>query len=390
MVGGIFTLFQHYVKFKRKDHSQVGFYEVCPDFDWATGEFRRGPAATCPLCADFSDQDLPRDLQMFGGFRYYFDAFDITGAMAGNTEGVYGVVWSNKYGKNDLSNIADILGHDVDDDENGYSFHWLHDENASDAKDRTRFHQGRRIPVVYDESKGVYVLSGGGKRFIGEPTDFATVVQVKSGEEITADLKRLGLYAKLSEVVEVQSVAREPVGPAVRVEEDANARGGWGDTPPAPTPVRPVAAASGGWGDTPVETPPSAPVSDGWGETPATAAPAAPVDDGWGSPPPAAAPVDDGWGTSPAKAPVTPAAPAVAADDGWGSPPPAAAPVDDGWETPKSSPAVSVKPTGDNGASFDNSFFPTDESADDGWGSPPSAPKSKGAPPAAENDPDAW
>jgi hypothetical protein len=398
MVGGMFTIFQHYVKFARKDKSKSGFYEVCPDFDWETGQFRKGPSATCPLCADFSNQDLPRHLQMFGSFRYYFDAFDISSAMAGNVEGIYGVVFSNKYGKNDLANIADILGHDVDDDQQGISVHWLQDDNANDAKDRTRFMQGRKMPVAFDESRGVWVLTGPNKQYIGEPTDFAEIVQVRSREEIVHDLERLGLYQQLSEVMDVQ-YQREPVGSAGRVEDAPGATNdSWGQ--PAQAPEAPPAQA-------PVETPPA---DAGWGTSapaaaPQAAAPAAPpAGDGWGASapaapaaPPAQAPAqapaappagDDGWGTSapaaPAPTTVAPAAP-PAADAGWGASAPAApaAPAGDGWgasapAAPAAPPAQAAPPAAPPAQA------PAQAPAgDDGWGTPPATPPAAGGAPAA-------
>ena len=232
IVGGVFTIFQHFIRFKRKDGSKGGFYEVCPDFNMETGEFRKGPDAHCPLCADFQDADLPQELRLLGSFRYYMDAFDITAAKNGQKEGVFGVIFANKYGKNDLAMIGDILGSDIDDPKHGTTIIWNVNEKATDPKDRVRFYQGKPLPILYDEDKDLYLLKGGGLRFTGAPTPFDEVVDVRSPEEIRADLKRLGLYARLEEVLEVVA-SRGHAGPdsggGGTAEDDDSASSGWGD-----------------------------------------------------------------------------------------------------------------------------------------------------------------
>lgn len=292
LVGGAFTLFQHYVRFKRKDGSKGGFYEVCPDFDWETGNFRKGPDARCPLCMDFSDQELPQELRLLGSFRYYMDAFDVSAAKAGNREGVFGVVFTNKYGRNDLATIADITGADLFDEKNGHTVFWHQNDQAKDPKDRVRFYQGTKLPVLWDDEKELYILRGGGKKFIGEPTDFEEIVEVKDPEEIRADLKRLGLYQRLEEVLEINASRNEPASRRGRAEDDeeGEAKAGWGDgdgeeeeeeekpkrrkkpsdkkKPPKTPPKKKVEEEEdGGWGDEDggeeTEEPPE---SGGWGE----------------------------------------------------------------------------------------------------------------------------
>ena len=229
LVGGAFTIFQHYVRFKRKDGSKGGFYEVCPDFDWETGEFRKGPDARCPLCADFSDQELPQELRLLGSFRYYMDAFDISAAKAGNREGVFGVIFTNKYGRNDLATIADITGSDLFDLKRGHTVFWNQNDQAKDPKERTRFYQGTKLPVVWDDDKELFIMKGGGKKFIGEPTDFEEIVDVKDPEEIRSDLKRLGLYQRLEEVLEINASRNEPSSRRGRAEDDEEEEStGWG------------------------------------------------------------------------------------------------------------------------------------------------------------------
>jgi len=205
IAGGFFVIFQHYVKFRNRKNAISGYYELCPNWNWETGEFRQGPDATCPICADFNDRDLPEHLRMFGSFRYYFDAFDVTMAKGNGGETIFGVAFVNKYGKNDLASLADILGNEVDDEENGISVHWFLDENAKDAKDRMRFHQGQKIPIRYDEDRGLYLMKGGKKKiFKGEPTDFAEIITPKSGDEIKNDLQRNGCYRELESYLESQ------------------------------------------------------------------------------------------------------------------------------------------------------------------------------------------
>jgi hypothetical protein len=228
LVGGAFTIFQHYVRFKRKDGSKGGFYEVCPDFNWETGEFRKGPEARCPLCADFSDQELPQELRLLGSFRYYMDAFDVSAAKSGNKEGIFGVIFTNKYGRNDLATIADITGADLDDLKKGHTVFWNQNDQAKDPKERTRFYQGTKLPVQWDDEKELFLLKGGGLKFIGEPTDFEEIIEVKDPEEIRSDLKRLGLYQRLEEVLEISASRNEPVTDRGHAEDDESAGSGWG------------------------------------------------------------------------------------------------------------------------------------------------------------------
>lgn len=286
MVGGLFTIFQHYVKGRREDGSTYGFYLCCPDFDWSTGEFRRGPDACCPICEDFSSRDLPEDLQFFGSYRYYTDAFDISAAKAGNVEDVFGVLWTNKYGMGDLADIGDIVGHDVDDESNGCTVFWRYEPKAKDPKDRTKFYQGKKMPVYYDEDEGVYVLKGGGKVFKGEPTNFAEIVEVKSAAEIRADLTSNGAYERLEEYLEVNAPTRPDNAPSHRssVEDDEDSDDSWGDgdeeeTPPkkkakknkAPAKKKPKkkdpepeSEEDEAWDDEP-DSPASEDAADGWG-----------------------------------------------------------------------------------------------------------------------------
>lgn len=70
IVGGVYTLNQHYVKFQKKGGGMTGYYELCLNFDPNEGTFKTGEDACCPICRDFTDQDLPEDLRMYGTFRY--------------------------------------------------------------------------------------------------------------------------------------------------------------------------------------------------------------------------------------------------------------------------------------------------------------------------------
>jgi len=354
LVGGIFTIFQHYVRFKRKDGSKSGFYEVCPDFDWDTGQFRKGPDASCPLCADFQDDSLPQELRLLGSFRYYIEAFDITAAKEGRKD-VFGVLFTNKYGKNDLAMIGDIMGCELDDPQKGTSVLWHYDEKAQDPKDRVRFYQGNKMPVKFDEEKGIWMMKGGGNIFKGEPTPFDEIVEVKDPDTIRADLKRLGLYARLEEVIEVVASRDEP----------GNDRSGsWGDSESAKQSRRPTGsgrpakakaappppAEDEAWGDddSPSEPLESAPSDEGWGETSVAAS----TDDAWGD--------DSGNGKS------------ASTDDAWGDETAASADSGDSSES---------------GPEFDDTLF-----SDDGWGDSPSEKTSSTVTTKAveEDDPSGW
>lgn len=270
IVGGVFTLNQHYVRFEKKTGGFTGYYEVCPDFDPITGEFRTGSDAVCPICRDFSDPDLPDEIRMFGSFRYYFDAFDLSAIKAGSASGIFGVVWANKYGKNDIMKISDTLdGYSVDDLERGCSVFYYFDGKAKDAKVRQSFTRGEPLVVKYSPKKNLYGLQYNGSVFTGEPTPFDEIVEVKTADKIVADLKRVKLYDKLEQYL-------ASTGTSVSVPNPGAAA-----PPPNPTPAPAPAQASAGWDDfggseAPVETPPAAapaPV-----QAPVAAAPAATAD----------------------------------------------------------------------------------------------------------------
>jgi len=382
IVGGLFTIFQHFVRFKRKDGSKGGFYEVCPDFDWETGEFRKGPDAVCPLCADFQADDLPQDLRLLGSFRYYMDVFDVSAAKEGRKDGLFGVVFTNKYGKNDLATIGDILGAEVDDLKNGCTVHWHYNDKAQDPKDRVRFYQGNKLPVGFDEDKGVFVLKGGGMRFEGNPTPFDEIVEVKSADDIRADLKRLGLYKKLDEVLEVVASREENTGGRGNASRDASS-GGWGDNEQSEEPRRQRQQRSSGnkggskqesfssdsgWGDdsSGSEELETAPADEGWGDD--SQASSSSSNEGWGEESSSSS-SDEGWGED------SSSGGNGASDEGWGEESKASS-SDDSWgEAPSGG--------GDSAPTHDDSFFGSDE----GWGddsSSGSSSKSSG------DDPDGW
>jgi hypothetical protein len=385
IVGGTFTIFQHFVRFKSKQGSMSGFYELCPDFDWETGEFRQGPDRCCPLCRDFSSSDLPNDLRMYGSYRYYFDAFDITAAKAGNVENAFGVVFVNKYGRNDLAAIADMLGTDVDDEARGHTIFWHYNEDASDPKDRTRFYQGKRLPVKYDEDKDVYVLAGGGKRFVGEPTDFAEIIgpAVKTGDRIQDDLKRLGCYTRLEDALEIEAEEHNHAGvrptASVKVEDDPDVGDDWGEDEEVEEPPKKKKPAK----KKPAKKKPAKK------KKPAPEPEEEEADDGWGEE------EDDDWGEEPAeepkpkkkkaankkkKAAPEPEPEEEEADEGWGEE------EDDDWgEEPEEEPepekkskkkAAKKKPAKKKKPAPE----PEEEEDDDGWGDDD----------WGEDDPDDW
>jgi hypothetical protein len=201
LVGGVYTLNQHYVKFQKKGGGMTGYYELCLNFDPNEGTFKTGEDACCPICRDFTDQDLPEDLRMYGTFRYYADAFDIDKIKAGTQEGCFGVIWSNKYGKNDWVKISGTLGGDVflDDLDNGSTIFWYFDDNAKDNKDKMSFMKGEPLKVLYNEKLGQYGIKTPKGIFTGVPTDFASIITMKSAQEVERDLHRLNLYQKLEE-----------------------------------------------------------------------------------------------------------------------------------------------------------------------------------------------
>jgi len=364
LVGGIFTIFQHFVRFKRKDGSKSGFYEVCPDFDWEAGEFRKGPDAVCPLCADFQADDLPQELRLLGSFRYYMDAFDITAAKEGRKD-VFGVVFTNKYGKNDLAMIGDILGCEIDDPEKGTSVLWHFDEKAQDPKDRVRFYQGNKMPVRYNEEKGLWMMKGGGKVYTGQPTPFDEIVEVKDPATIRADLKRLGLYARLEEVIEVVASRDEPT-------KDRPAASNWGDdTPEEEAPAKSQKAKGAPRGKKASKAAP--PEDEAWGadDSSDTSLESAPSDDAWGDDTSSASSGDE-WGNE--------SSDNASSDDAWGDDSgngKSAKASDDEWG------ADGDKSEGD-GPAYDDSLF-----SEDGWGDSPSEKKSSSKT-EAEDDPSGW
>jgi len=260
IVGGVYTLNQHFVRFEKKTGGFTGYYEVCPDFDPIVGEFRTGTDAVCPICRDFGDPDLPDEIRMFGSFRYYFDCFDLSAIKAGATSGVFGVVWANKYGKNDIAQISDTLdGYSVDDLVRGCSIFWYQNSKAKDAKERMSFTRGEPLEVKYSPKKNLYGLQYNGRVYTGEPTPFDEIVEVKTADKIVTDLKRVKLYDKLESFLASTNKslsvpttssrrAAPPQSPQVEMPTTA-----------APTPRTP----SDDWGDfgdassDPVETPPA-------------------------------------------------------------------------------------------------------------------------------------
>ena len=203
LVGGVFTLFQHYIKFKTRTGKATGYYVLCTNFNPMTGDFKPSDESDCPVCRDFSDQGLPEDLQFYGSYRYYFDAYDIQKIKAGSTDSCFGAVSTNKYGKGDFSKIADSLGCDLDDSQRGCTVNWYLNKEARDPKDRMSFTRGEPLAIRYSDQKNLYLLEHEGKRFIGTPTDFSGIVMehgVVSAAQIERDLKRVGLYDRLAEV----------------------------------------------------------------------------------------------------------------------------------------------------------------------------------------------
>ncbi len=259
IVGGVFTLNQHYVRFEKKTGGFTGYYEVCPDFDAITGEFRTGKDCVCPICRDFSDSELPEEIRMFGSFRYYFDAFDLSAIKSGSTSGVFGVVWANKYGKNDIIKVSDTLdGYSVDDLERGCSVFYYFDGKAKDAKERQSFTRGEPLVVKYSKQKNLYGVQYNGNVYTGEPTPFDEIVEVKAADKIVADLKRVKLYDKLEAYL-------ASTNKSFSVPNPGDSQGAPSAPPPDPAPQQAPPqqeAASSGWDDfgggdsAPVETPP--------------------------------------------------------------------------------------------------------------------------------------
>jgi hypothetical protein len=318
IVGGVYTLNQHYIKFQKKTGGMTGYYELCINFDPNEGVFKTGDEACCPICRDFTDPDLPDELRMYGTFRYYADAFDIDKVKAGSQDGCFGVIWTNKYGKNDWVKISGTLGGDVflDDLDKGCSVFWYYDENAKDNKEKMSFMKGEPLRVLYNEKLGQYGIKTPKGVFTGTPTDYASIIQMKSAQEIERDLHRLNLYSQLEEH------QRATKGGYHAKDAPAPARGGSTEQrtrPPAaaPAPTAPdedfnagAASPEDGWGGTsggyeeetapaqaaapPAQTAAAQQAKRGPGRPKKDAAPAA------ASAPAvrAAAPVDDGWGAS--------------------------------------------------------------------------------------------
>jgi len=253
IVGGVYTLNQHYVRFEKKTGGYTGYYEVCPDFNPITGEFRTGTEAVCPICRDFGDSDLPEEIRMFGSFRYYFDCFDISAIKAGATGGVFGVVWANKYGKNNIAQISDTLeGASVDDLARGCTVFWYQNSKAKDAKERMSFTRGEPLEVKYSPKKNLYGLQYNGRVYTGEPTPFDEIVEVKTADKIVADLKRVKLYDKLESFL-------GGINRTIPTPSEAPRSASSGNKNEAAPPPR--ESASSDWGDfggseDPVETPP--------------------------------------------------------------------------------------------------------------------------------------
>lgn len=377
LAGGVFTINQHFVKFTAKSGKVTGYYELCLNFNPLTGEFLKGEDAVCPICRDFTDPDLPDDLRMYGTYRYFSDAFDVDRIKAGVQEGCFGVVWSNKYGRNDWVKIASTLGCEVDDLNNGCTIHWFYDEHAKDNKDKMSFTKGEPLVVLYNEPKNLLGIKFNGRIFSGTPTNYEEIIKPKSVSEIERDLVRLGLYKKLEEYhAATRGGYNADDAPPRSQSTQGGRRGGGGRTaPPPPRDEGPVQdelfsteAPAGGhsFGHS------APPAEDGWGseptvnERPQQAAPPQQRQ--------AAPPADDGWGTSsapPARTQAAPSAPPSAppADDGWGTPsaaPPAAsAPADDNWGG-----GASAAPPDDDFSSFSGGFDGApngSEPVDDGW-----------------------
>jgi len=199
-VGGQYTIAMHFLKFKKKDGGQSGFYVVCPDFDSISGEFKPDGDRTCPVCRDFADSELPDEIRSYASLRHYTDAFDLERVRKGVQDGCFGVVVTNKYGAGDIIKIAETMnGVDVDDPANGISLHWFLNKKAKDAKDRVSFTKGDKVPVMWSEKKKLFGIKYQNKVFTGAPTDFAAIIEVKSPKELEKDLQRIGMYKKLRE-----------------------------------------------------------------------------------------------------------------------------------------------------------------------------------------------
>jgi hypothetical protein len=316
VAGGLYTINQHYVKFQKKGGGMTGYYELCLNFDPIEGTFKAGDAACCPICRDFTDQDLPEDLRMYGTFRYYADAFDVDKIEAGVHDGSFGVVWTNKYGKNDWVKISGTLGDGVfvDDLDSGCILFWYFDENAKDNKDKMSFMKGEPLRVLYNEKNGQYGIRNPKNAkdvFVGSPTDFESIIVPKSAQEIERDLHRVGLYQKLEEHLRATrgGYHADEASSAPRGGQQPRGRAAAPATAPSPAPPdedfgggSPGSGDGWGSGGFEEEAPPTPPT------TPAAtaAAPAAgQAKRGPGRPKkseaaaPAAAPVDDGWGGGP-------------------------------------------------------------------------------------------
>lgn len=210
-VGGFYEIYMHWVKFKNKEGKLKGFFIICPDYVREERRFRQGSKKKCPICLHFRGSHLPDYLNMFGSYKYYFDAFDVTAIEDDDNARTFGVVQVGKYGRKDIVKATKRNKNNVGDPASGSTVFWERDRDEEDPKDREGFTLGRKKKVLLKSIKGkkVYVYKfkdadGSVRKYKGVATDFSSIVKGETPEEIRETLERLGLWDELAKVAEVE------------------------------------------------------------------------------------------------------------------------------------------------------------------------------------------
>lgn len=201
-VLGLYNLFMHWVPFKKQDGTPSGFYLPCPDYVREENRFKVGSKKRCPICLHFHGAHLPEHLNIGGAYKYYFDAFDMTALEDDEGARTFGAVQCGKYGRKDIHKASKRNKADVDDTVKGCTLYWEKDPDADDAKEKEGFSKGRKKKIRWNEKLQCFILKfkdadGKVRKIKGKPTQFDTIVEIPTPEEVRDNLERLGLWEEL-------------------------------------------------------------------------------------------------------------------------------------------------------------------------------------------------
>lgn len=202
---GFYEVFFHTIRFRGKDGKMKYFPLACPDYDREIKDFKQGSKKTCPVCLHFQGPHLPDHLNFYGGFKYFFDAFDVTAIEEDEGGRTFGTVRCGKYGRKDIVKATKRNKRiSVSDTNKGCLLYWERDKEAEDPKDKEGFSGGRKRKVIKKKVKGKTVFiykykdpDGSVRRVKGKPTDFASKIKPETPEQIRETLDRLGLWDEL-------------------------------------------------------------------------------------------------------------------------------------------------------------------------------------------------